>query len=534
MLLGRSVLLPKISSIQPISFEPGASVVIRGQGFGEKRGTRGVELDGSPLTAASYLSWSDERIEVVIPFTVDSGILRVFGSLGSSNAEIIVSRRETPQPPSGDAPVPVRPAISSIEPEEARVGDLIAIKGIGFGNNLQFSSVRFSLNTAAFASNSSAPGTGTLSEAPKWDYAEPKANQSMYEAWDDKEISVRVPEGAGSGTIVVRTPQGESPPFSFKVSPGSGKKYIYETAVYTIEFGIDIQNERLNQGGSILLYLPEPVSSSSQSLDSIQDEGMAPLPGTQAGIAVYKIEGEGSGEERVRRTARLTVNTVETDLASYKDGFKAGQTPDFLTPYIAEEPDIPAGAKEIVSLSSRVVGKETNPQRKAALLWSWMKKSLVWDGGLSGANRSAISALRNGRTDARHYVLLACALFRASRVPAVPISGLLAMKDGATLPHTWMEYYLPALGWVPFDPVLATGAKPGGFDAGFEEAGRYFGSIDNRHIAITRGSLRIQPSLQGSKLKDKGPAWSLQTLYEESSGASYSSVWASPRLTGEY
>ena len=105
----RQFFLPRIHSIVPISFEPGSSVVIQGQGFYEKRGRKGVELDGSPLTAASYLSWSDERIEVVIPYTADSGVLRIYGPLGKSNAEIIVSKKWTPHSPVGTSPAMVRP-----------------------------------------------------------------------------------------------------------------------------------------------------------------------------------------------------------------------------------------------------------------------------------------------------------------------------------------------------------------------------------------------------------------------------------------
>jgi transglutaminase-like putative cysteine protease len=519
----RSALLPRIDSVKPIDFEPGSSVVIEGQGFGEVRGKRGVELDGSPLTAASYLSWTDRRIEVIIPNTVDSGLLRVHGPLGASNAEIVVSHKKTPYAASSENTVSVRPSISSVSPDEAQVGELVTIEGIGFGSDLQFSSVRFSLNRAASTSRSAAE-----------DYIEPEAGLSVYESWDDKEIAVRVPEGAGSGTIRVRTPQGESSPISFKVRPGTGRRNIYDPAVYTLEFSVDLRRRRMDQGGSILIYLPDPASTSAQSLDSIQDEGMPPLEGIRGGLTIYRIDGEGSGENRITRTARLTVNAEETELGGYKDNFKGSAIPAFLQPYLADEPGLPAEAREVASLAAKIVGRESNPQKKVALIWSWIKSSLAWDGPSTNPDRSALAALREGRADTRQTVLLACALLRASHVPSVPVSGLLVKKDRTTLPHSWLEYYLPALGWVPFDPVLASGAKPSGFDAGFEEPGRYFGSIDNRHIAVTKGILRIPARLRGSKLKEKGPAWSLQTLYEESSGATYSSSWNPVRLTGEY
>jgi transglutaminase-like putative cysteine protease len=523
LLLVRSLLLPRIGSIRPTAFEPGSSVVIEGKGFGEQRGNRGVKLDGSPLTAASYLSWNDTRIEVIIPNTADSGLVKVYGPLGESNAEIVVSRSKTPQASQGITSASVRPSISSITPEKAQIGELVTIEGMGFGNNLQFSAVRFSLNRAASAARPA-----------NEDYIEPEAAQSVYESWDDKEISVRVPEGAGSGTVQVRTPQGESQPVSFSVEPGTGRKNIYDPTVYTIEFNIDVRRRRMDQGGSVLIYLPDPSSTSAQTLDSIQDEGMAPVEEARDGLAVYRIDGQGSGEDTIMRTARLTVSAEETDLTGYRDGFRGSRIPAFLLPWLVDEPGLPAGAREVVALAAKIVGRESNPQRKATLIWSWMKQGLDWDGPSTNPDRSALAALREGRGDTRQTALLACALLRAANVPAVPISGLLVKKDGTTLPHSWLEYYLPALGWVPFDPVLASGARPSGFDAGFGEPSRYFGSMDNRHIAITKGILKIPPRLRGSKLKEKGAAWSLQTLYEESSGAFYSSTWSPVRLTGEY
>ena len=523
LLVIRSALLPRIDSVLPTAFEPGSSVVIEGRGFGETRGMRGIDLDGSLLTVSSYISWTDNRIEAIIPNTADSGLLKVHSPLGSSNAEIVVSRRRTPQPPTGETSVPVRPKISSVRPDSAQVGELIAIDGMGFGNNPQFCSVRFTLNRAVSASDAGAV-----------DHVEPGIGQAGYESWDDKGITLRVPEGAGSGAIIVRTPQGDSAPINFELKPGTGRKNIFDPAIYTIEFTVGIQKKRIDQGGSILIYLPDPASTSYQSLDSIQDEGKAPVDSIREGLATYAIDASGPSEERVTRTARLTVSAVETDLSGYRDGFKGSQVPAFLSPFLADEQGLPAGAREVATLAARIAGRETNPQKKAVSLWTWIKKNLAWDGPSINPDRSALAALREGRADTRQFALLTCTLLRACGVPALPVSGLLVGRDGTTQAHSWLEYYLPALGWVPFDPVLATGAVPSGFDAGLEDASRYFGSLDNSHIALTRGILRIPARLRGSKLKDKGVPWSLQTLYEESSGASYSSTWGPVLVTGRY
>lgn len=517
----RSLLLPSISSVSPRDFDPGSKVSIQGKGFGEERGSGSVELDGTPLTATSYLSWSGEEIDFLVPYSLDSGILRVKGPWGRSNPEAIVSRFKTPMPPSGEAAVSVRPVVDKLSPEEAAVGELLVIEGLGFGSNLQFSSVRFPKSKAEATANESSSSE---------EYVEPQVDQSMYESWDDKRIVVRVPEGAGSGVLVVKTPQGSSEPYTFRVKSGTGSKYLFDPIVYTIEFRVDAYL-RSGSAGPFFVYLPDPPTTSSQSLDSIGSDATFSLPGASGGYVAYRFEAEGEG--KAIRTARLTVRGVETDLSSYKDKFK-GPIPTFLLPYLADEPTMPAASKDVKALVVKIVGAEANPQRKATLIWTWMKKTLVWNDQAPVAGRTALSALREGRGDARQCAFLACALLRAAQVPAVPVAGLLVLKDGKLFPHCWLEYYLPALGWIPFDPSLASGARPGGFEPGFDDSGRYFGSLDNRHLAVTRGTLTVTPRLKGSRLKESGAAWSLQTLYEEAQGSGATSSWAPVALTGRY
>ncbi|HWP69305.1 MAG TPA: transglutaminase-like domain-containing protein, partial [Rectinemataceae bacterium] len=217
----------------------------------------------------------------------------------------------------------------------------------------------------------------------------------------------------------------------------------------------------------------------------------------------------------------------------FKDSFADGKAPEFLQSYLIDDALVPARAKDLLSLAAKIVGKEKNLQKKASLLWDWLKKNIAWK-ATSGSRDSPLSAIKDGRAGTRQYSLLACALFRAAAIPAVPLSGFLVRKDGVSIPHFWLEYYLPAIGWIPFDPALGLGSKPGGFDASLDNPSHYFGSLDNRHIAISRGITDVAPMLGGADMQTSKVQWSFQTLFEESIGGAYESTWHDIEVLGVY
>ena len=524
---------PRIVSIEPISFSPGEIVSIRGSGFGADQRDNQVLLDSSPLTKTSYIAWSEKEIKVRIPVSADSGLLQVSTAFGTSNAEVIIASARLPAKPESSARMNVGPSILAINPPEAGIGSLVEIEGINFGSNLQFSAVRFSRNTAGTDTLGGNLDSGAAILSRNSGYVEPEDPGLMYESWDDKKITVRVPEGAGTGAIVVSTPQGQSAPFSFKVKQGSGSKYLYNPALYSLQFSVDIRKRSKKPNESVVLYLPNPVATSAQKLEAVQEENPEPFMADFGKVAVFKLMNLPGNATTVSRTVLLSVLGIETDLSGYRDSFVDGAAPEFLQAYLAEDALVPARAKELRALGAKIIGKERIPQKKASLIWEWLKKNLSWKAA-SGPRDSVLSSIGEGKAGSRQYSLLACALLRIASVPAVPLSGFLVRKDGVSVPHFWLEYYLPAIGWIPFDPVLGLGSRPGGFDAGLDKPSHYFGSLDNRHIAISRGITNVAPMLGGADMKTEKVQWSYQTLFEESIGAAYESSWHDIEILGEY
>ncbi|TXT44033.1 MAG: IPT/TIG domain-containing protein, partial [Spirochaetes bacterium] len=278
--------------------------------------------------------------------------------------------------------------------------------------------------------------------------------------------------------------------------------------------------------------------SGSQSLDEIQEETPPAYFKNYGPATVFRVDSPDRvvrKETTIRRTFLVTVASVETELGSYREEFKDGIIPEFLKPFLQANQHLPAGEAEITTLAAKIVGRERNPHRKAVSIWNWLKKNIKWLPAESGKeNLSALSALSGKKASTRQLVYLAASLFRAAGIPCVPITGFLLRKDGTSIPHSWMEYYLPALGWVPFDPVLALDEKPSGFNEGFQDRSHYLGSLDNRHLAISRDFHRIPSILESPDKKTGGIPWSDQNLFEESSGLRYTSSWGNVRVLGEY
>jgi hypothetical protein len=87
-------------------------------------------------------------------------------------------------------PVPITPAIRSIQPDSAAIGDTVTISGTNFGSTQGSSSVVFSPGVAA----------------------------TIILAWSDSSIKAKVPSGAVTGNVSVSINGSSSNGFQFKTS----------------------------------------------------------------------------------------------------------------------------------------------------------------------------------------------------------------------------------------------------------------------------------------------------------------------------
>lgn len=532
-------LKPKILTIEPAAFDQEGIVVLEGRGFGEKRMSSYVLFDGSTLTESSYLAWSDESIRIRLPGYADSGLVQVRTSKGTSEPKIVIAASRLPVAFSGRDETGSGPAIRGLEPQKARVGDLVAIDGLRFGTNLAASEVRFPR-----ASPEVLPDAGSGERG----FIAADRGPGSYEQWDDKRILVRVPEGAGSGFVTVHTPQGDSNSVPFRLEPGMGTKRLYDPETYAVTFTASLSKIVARKDARLLLRFPRPPDTAAQQVGRVVDYDSVP-PFAEAGDSrIYSVDSFPATTQTVSHTFLVTVSEVETDsgprntttLKGFIPAFDTaskgqGEIPAYLRPWLSADPLVPSAAKEISATALKIVGKEKDLRRRALAIHLWLKKNIVWKKTVEAARGTPQTALSSGKADSKQYALLTTSLFRAAGIPAAPIAGLLIGEEGTSYAHFWLEYYLPTVGWIPYDPVLASGHGPEGFTGGFAESDLYFGSLDNRHLAISRGYTETVLFLGGSrKPREPGVAWSFQEVFEESEALEFAARWEIPRVLAAY
>lgn len=507
-----------ISSVSPAIGSSDDVMTIRGTGFGDEQDESYVSIAGFRVTSSHYISWNDNEIKLRIPYNVQDGLVKVITRRGESDPSFFANRSNIPESVRFDLQSRV-PLISAIEPETAAPGDLITIRGSNFGVSRLSSDILFSTDRP----DSVVPAS--LSEFP-WNY------------WSDNEIRVRVPDGAASGVISVRTSKGDSQGYTFGVSTASGKKRYVDRKIYVIQTSLDIENEKEGALGEITLYMPRPVLSASQPSAEYREVKPDALIDNDRGEIVFRTrEMSGKGNKQTfSASAVITVYGVESSVNDKKVAAYSSETLSLYKSYMTADPQIPSDNPEVTTLAAELTSKEKNPYRKARILYDHLKDNYKIQIQLRGGTADPIDLLKRKSGDNFDFAATYAALCRASGIAAVQVTGVVIDDKGASHNHSWTEIYLEDFGWFPVDLALACGLKYESFPSRDNASDYYFGNMDNSHIAYSRGSKAIKSSMSNNRIVRRPRSYAMQSLWEESSTAesSYSSYWTDPIVTGMY
>ncbi len=516
-----------ISSISPAIGSSEELMTIRGEGFGDEQEESYVSIAGYRVTSSHYLSWSDSEIRLNIPYNVQDGLVKVVTKRGESEPSFFANRSNIPQSIRSDLLSSV-PVISRIEPEEAAPGDLISIKGTGFGVSRLSSDILFTANRVGSSlpkADSETMFAASISEYP-WNY------------WSDNEIRVRVPDGAASGAVQVRTSKGSSQGYPFKVSFTAGKKSYVDRQIYVVQTAVDIENGQEAALGEITLYMPRPVLSASQPSAEYREVKPDAFIDNDRGDIVFRTK-EMTGKENRQSfsaSAVITVYGVESSINEKKLPPYSSETLSLYKSFMAMEQQLPSDVTAVAELASEICGKEKGLYRKARLIYDYMRKNYKVQSILRSGQSDHMDLPKRKTGDSFDFAAMYVSLCRASGIAAVQISGVLVDEGGGSHIHSWAEIYLEDFGWFPVDLSLACGLQYNGFPAREDCADYYFGNMDNRHIAYSRGTRSIKASMSNNRIVRRPRSYAMQTLWEESSAAksSYSSYWTDPIITGIY
>ena len=523
----RSASRPVVVSIDPPIGDPGAVLRIEGHNFGRERGDGRVEFDRRVPTYSSYISWSDELVEVLVPLYADSSLVRVVTEKGASNSRLFMSRALLPVRPETGGSAAIVPLVNALSVESGPVGSLLSIRGLNFGANRDSSEVLFSwAGTAAFITPDDAAGRG---------FVLPSETAGEYVQWSDKEIRVHIPDGAVTGGIAVRTQRGQSEMRYFQVDGSPGSKSHVGRRTYALSTFVTISRIQAGGPNSMYLWMPFPADSASQRGIKSLDRSMEALFPNHLGLSAYYLSNLQSDKlVTVGHDFLVQVYGVETEIVADQVQQPPSPLPGLYATFTAADPLVPAGHPEVQRFVKDSIGRERNPYRMAMLLFDTLKSRIIVDPGIKHA--LALEALAAGQGDAWSISILYSAMLRAAGVPALPVAGVVVDDSKKAWNHVWVEFYLYGLGWVPVDPILAMGADIGQFRPPFEDRSRYFGNMDDRHIAFSRGLARVDPMSPEGRTVSADHRYSFQTIFEEAVGSitAYTSFWSDVEVTGIY
>jgi len=519
---------PRIDSIEPKIGRPGETVTIRGHNFGKERDDSYVTIGGVSPTNFSYLDWSANQITLKTPELGETGLVYVYVKGKKSNGALFSNQASLPRPAQG-VEIGFGPVITSISPQSGAIGSLITITGNNFGSSRERSAVFF--NWEAVQSPAPPP------EARSAEFIEVSDAEFGYELWSEREIRARVPDGAASGNVDIRTLRGESRPFFFDVGGGPGTKTFSDKRSYTLSYSVNIKVKEAGRSNSLYLWIPRPALSAAQRNIELLSRSAEPFVENYRGVNLHKLDNLAPDSDvYITMSYKVDVYAIETNVREQSVRQEADSA--VRAAYTHADSLVPSDDSRIKTMARNICGQEQNPYLKARRIYEWLVNECLDPAAVGNANlpRSPLEALSAKQADAYTAALLFCALGRASGIPCIPLSGVLVNRNRQTHTHYWAEFWIDGIGWIPVDPGMGAAAVPAAFQGRQDSARYYFGNTDSQRVTFSRGHVNLSPMDPRGRASVRTRSYSLQNLWEEAVGAieSYSSLWGDVTVTGIY
>ena len=531
----RTKLVPEITSVVPPVGSPGDLVVINGENFGSVRDMSYVEIAGSKLTASSYISWSNNCIKIVLPANVQDGLLVVGTKEMRSKPALFANEVEIPVPVPAVQQV-TKPVITMLSSDKLSVGELLVISGNNFGDSKNQSKVLFTMDCNNKISEADYKNVALLTE----NMIPASEDDFDYVSWSNTEISVRVPDGASSGLVIVDTGREKSDPKEFVVNTEAGRKEYLNKKIYLVEYTADIADVVTNDISTITLRCPVPFSSPAQPQVEITDVVPEPILVNYQNNLIHQITRSRNNTPKsvfkqnfVLPVFEVRANVNVTKIGNYKNTEK-----NLLSGALKADTLIPCDDKSVKELCEKIIGKEKNPWSKAKFIYDYMCENFSVLSKVRKGDSDPLDLIKKGNGDAYDFAVICTALLRAAEIPAYTDSGILVNQDLQTQTHWWCEFYIDKVGWIPCDPALGAGLEYKQWtDSDVVDAKNfYFGNMDSHHIMFSRGWSQLKQFSADSKIVQKPRSFALQSIWEEANKdtAKYSSYWSVPVVKGVY
>ena len=527
--------VPVIHSIVPPVGSPGDLVVINGENFGDVRDMSYVEIAGAKLTATSYISWTDNCIKIVLPANVQDGLVVVGTKEMRSKPALFANEVDIPVPVPAVQQV-TKPVITMLSSEKLNIGELLVITGNNFGESKNQSKVYFTMDCNNKISEADYKNMVMLTE----NLLPASEDDFDYVAWSNTEISVRVPDGASSGVVIVDTGREKSDPKEITINTDAGRKEFINKKIYLIQYTADIADVVTDDISTITLRCPIPFTCPAQPDVQVTDVLPEPILMNYQNNLIHQITKNRNNTPKsvFRQNFVLPVYEVRTKINPVKIGTYKHTEKNLLGSALRADVLVPSNRSEVTELCVKIIGKEKNAFNKAKLIYNYMCENFEVQSKVRKGDDDPLDLITKGKGDAYDFAVICTALFRAAEIPAYTDGGILVNQDLQTQSHWWCEFYIDRVGWVPCDPALGAGMEYKRWTENENEDDKsyYFGNMDSHHILFSRGWSQLKPFSADSKIVQQPRSFALQSIWEESNRntAKYSSYWSVPVVKGVY
>ena len=527
--------VPEIVSVVPPVGSPGDLVVINGVNFGDVRDMGYVEIAGSKLTASSYISWADNCIKIVLPANVQDGLLIVGTKELRSKPALFANEVDIPVPVPAVQQV-TKPVITMLSAEKVSPGELLVISGNNFGDSKNQSKVYFTMDCNNKISEADYKNMVMLTE----NMIPANEDDFDYISWSNTEITVRVPDGAYSGVVIVDTGREKSDPKEITINMDAGRKEYLNKKIYLVQYTADIADVVTNDISTITLRCPVPYSYPAQPDVEITEVLPEPILMNYQNNLIHQITKSRNNTPKsvFKQTFVLPVFEVHSRVNVAKIGNYKNTEKNLLSGALKADSLVPSGADEVKELCEKIIGKEKNPYNKAKLLYDYMCEKYKVQAKVRKNDSDPLDLIKKESGDAFDFAVIYTALLRAAEVPAYTAGGVLVNQDLTTQAHWWCEFYIDKIGWIPCDPALGAGLEYKQWsDSDLVDVKEYyFGNMDAHHIMFSRGWSQLKPFSADNKIVQQPRSFALQSIWEEANKdtAKYSSYWSVPVVKGVY
>lgn len=292
--------------------------------------------------------------------------------------------------------------------------------------------------------------------------------------------------------------------------PAADYYQLTNSWVYTLVHEVKVYNAASSYAFNIEVKVPL-LDTALPVYNQLIGEQFTPYPDrleTDAAGHLYAVYNIGSlkGKDSLTLTQKYALNVAALsysfDRNRVADTYSSQDIVNY-SQYLQPETDVESNAAEIVAFVEQAVGSETNPYRKAWALFSAVNLFLTYSE--AATDQGALATLTRGSGNCEGYTNLYLACLRTAGIPARRINGYLYQPEKHavdsyydedmqlwllnSLGHTWVEYYLPDIGWLIADPTFTYTYDIGGVTQKIIDPS-FFTNISSsrRYIAFSIGN----------------------------------------------